>query len=114
MKNNFSIFGIKLFDGKEVRCAARSPKWKTVRANHLKEHPKCAACGRDLKLEVHHIEPVHLSPQRELDPSNLITLCSNPCHIIFGHFMDWKSWNMNVVRDCTVYYNAYKNRPYKS
>lgn len=114
MNNTFSIFGIDLFNRKEIRFASRSPKWKSVRANHLKQHPCCAACGRSLKPEVHHIEPVHLNPDRELDPSNLITLCSSPCHIVFGHFMDWKSWNKDVVQDCGVYYNKYKNRPYKS
>jgi hypothetical protein len=65
-------------------------------------------------LEVHHIEPVHLNPDRELDPSNLITLCSDPCHIVFGHFMDYKSWNINVVKDCSVYYNKCTLKPKNS
>jgi len=56
---------------------------------------------------------VHLNPDRELDPSNLITLCSDPCHIVFGHFMDYKSWNINVVEDCSVYYSKYILKPQK-
>lgn len=93
--------------------SGRSPKWREVRRKHLLENPNCAACGRSLKVEVHHIEPFHINPDRELDPSNLITLCDSPCHIVFGHFLDYKSWNTNVIEDCSVYYNKYKNRPYK-
>lgn len=99
---------------KKIRYATRSPKWKNIREKHLSEYPSCAVCGRSLKVEVHHIEPVHLNPDRELDPTNLITLCDSPCHIVFGHFMDYKSWNPNVVKDSMVYFNKYKNRPYKS
>lgn len=101
-----------LFQGK-IRYAVRSPKWKKVREQHLLEHPYCSACGRSLKVEVHHIEPVHLNPDRELDPTNLITLCDSPCHIVFGHFLDYKSWNINVVKDSLKYYTKYKNKPYK-
>lgn len=99
-----------LFQSK-IRYAARSPKWKGLREKHLSEHPSCAACGRYLKVEVHHIEPVHINPERELDPNNLITLCDNPCHIVFGHFMNYKSWNPDVINDCSIYYDKYKKRP---
>lgn len=97
----------------KLRYAARSGQWPKVRKQHLSENPACAACGRSKNLEVHHIEPVHLNPDRELDPSNLITLCSDPCHIVFGHFMDYKSWNINVVKDCSVYYNKCSLKPHK-
>ena len=98
---------------KYIRYAYRSPKWALLRKTHLKEHNICAACGRDKKLEVHHIEPVHLNPERELDPSNLITLCGDPCHFIFGHLMNYKSWNKYVIEDCLVYLDKVKNRPQK-
>lgn len=103
-----------VFSSKRIREATRSPKWKSVRSEHLSKNPCCAACGRCLKVEVHHIQPVHISPENELDPSNLITLCADPCHIIFGHFMDWKSWNTDVVNDCMVYLNKYRNKPHKN
>lgn len=103
------MFGFK----KYLRYAYRSPKWSFVRKEHLKHNNICAACGRDTKLEVHHIEPVHLNPDRELDPTNLITLCDNPCHFVFGHLMNYKSWNNNVINDCAVYLNKVKNRPHK-
>lgn len=94
-----------------LRYARRSHKWAEVRKQHLKEYPYCAACGRDKKLEVHHKNPVHMNPELELDPSNLITLCADPCHIIFGHLMNFKSYNKMVVEDSAVYLSKVKNRP---
>jgi hypothetical protein len=91
----------------------RSSKWRSVRNQHVEDNPKCAACGRKDDPEVHHIVPYHVDPSRELDPANLITLCGKRCHFVFGHLMDWKSWNENVVRDSTLYYLARVNRPYK-
>jgi len=97
----------------KLRYATRSPKWSKVRENHLKENPRCCACGKNKKLEVHHIVPVHIDSSRELDPSNLVTLCADPCHIVFGHLLDFKSWNIDVIKDCEVYYNRVKNKPFK-
>jgi 5-methylcytosine-specific restriction endonuclease McrA len=98
---------------KKFRYAVRSPRWQTVRKEHLKTNNYCAACGRQKNLEVHHIKPVHAFPDLELDPSNLITLCADPCHILFGHLMDFKSWNKDVVIDSSVYINKVKNKPKK-
>lgn len=103
------MFGFK----KLIRFAIRSPQWSTVRKQHLKDNPYCAACGRNKKLEVHHIEPVHLNPDRELDPTNLLTLCDDPCHLLFGHLMDYKSWNKDVTQDCDYYLDKIQNKPYK-
>lgn len=89
----------------------RSGQWKTVRKKHLEKYPKCAACGRESNLEVHHIIPYQIDPSKELDPNNLITLCGNYCHFVFGHLMDWKSWNKNVINDCEIYLNTKNNRP---
>ena len=95
----------------KLRYATRSSKWTEVRKQHLKEHPSCIACGRDRKLEVHHKTPVHISPELELDPSNLVTLCADPCHLIFGHLMNFKSYNRLVVEDCAVYLKRVTDRP---
>jgi hypothetical protein len=108
-----NILGLNLFKSKELRFASRSPSWSKIRKEYLKKYPCCAACGRSKKVEVHHIKPVHTHPEKELDLDNLITLCDSPCHIVFGHFMDYKSWNPKVIEDCMVYYNKYNNRPYK-
>lgn len=91
----------------------RSPGWSKVRKDHLKHNNYCAACGSTRNLEVHHIEPVHLNPAKELDPSNLITLCDQYCHFAIGHLMDYKSWNKNVIKDAEVYLDKVKKRPYK-
>lgn len=89
----------------------RSPEWTSVRKKHLLSQPCCMACGSCKKIQVHHIEPFHVNPSRELDLTNLITLCPN-CHFIFGHLMDYSSWNVDVINDCSVYLNKVKNRPY--
>jgi hypothetical protein len=89
----------------------RSYLWKKCRDNHILNNPTCAACGRNKSLQVHHIEPVHLNPKKELDTSNLITLCKL-CHFHIGHLMDWKSWNKEVIKDCEVYLDKVKNKPF--
>jgi 5-methylcytosine-specific restriction endonuclease McrA len=96
-----------------IRYAKRSPRWSTVRKEHLSQNSECAACGSTKDLEVHHIIPVHIDQDKELDPSNLITLCSKQCHFIFGHLMNYKSWNKDVIEDCRVYYNKIQSRPHK-
>lgn len=90
----------------------RSSQWSSVRKEHLKYQSECQACGRTKDLEVHHIEPFNINPSRELDPTNLITLCSKGCHLIFGHLMDYKSWNKDVVSDCANYKQKLQQRPY--
>lgn len=77
----------------------RSSKWNAVRRAHLEANPRCAACGRNLYPEVHHIEPFHVRPDLELDPDNLITLCDAPgasCHLLLGHLGNWSFWNPEV------------------
>lgn len=85
--------------GKPLRM--RSSRWDTVRDEYLKRHPKCAACGTNEKLQVHHRKPFHLYPDLELDAGNLLTLCEskNKCHLKIGHLGNWKKWNPQVVRD---------------
>lgn len=79
----------------------RSSQWHSVRAEHLSKYPTCAACGGKDGLEVHHIEPYHINPQKELDPANLLTLCENQsklCHLTFGHAGFWRGWVPEVVK----------------
>lgn len=95
----------------KIRYAYRSPKWKKVREEHLKKQPHCMACGSYKKPEVHHIVPVHIEPSLELDPNNLITLCDKYCHFIFGHLMNWKSFNEEIIKDSKYFVNKIKNRP---
>lgn len=88
-----------LFDQPKV---LRSPQWPAVRAAHLALCPSCAACGGREHLQVHHKKPVHMFPELELEPANLVTLCEGPgrgCHFIFGHLYSWHSFNKNVDKD---------------
>jgi len=82
------------------RLKIRSPEWRRVRKEHLDANPECAACGQQKRLQVHHMEPYHLEPARELDPSNLVTLCMGAleCHIRIGHGDDFKAYNPLVLR----------------
>lgn len=78
----------------------RSPDWPRVRAEHIRKHPFCAACGGKVDLEVHHVKPFHLFPELELDPTNLMTLCGKKnCHIIFGHCHNWSLYNAHARED---------------
>ena len=45
---------------------------------------KCKHCGSEDKLEVHHLEPVHLRPDLAFTKSNCIAVC-NACHKGFFH-----------------------------
>jgi hypothetical protein len=76
----------------------RSPLWPKVRAEHLKREPACAACGTTSELNVHHVLPFKQYPERELDDSNLITLCREH-HFVLGHSGNWSTWNPNVRAD---------------
>lgn len=86
----------------------RSSKWPTTRKQHLQKQPKCAACGGDKCLEVHHIKPFNEHPELELDLNNLITLCESKsngvnCHLLFGHLGNFKSINPNVIQDVAIW-----------
>lgn len=81
----------------------RSNKWPSLRKLWLDEHGQCAACGngRRDELAVHHLSPVHCTPEKELDWSNLITLCGEPCHFQWGHGgLSWKHFNPHCPEDC--------------
>ena len=75
----------------------RSSQWRTVRDRYADAHPLCAFCG-STAVDVHHIQPFHLFPTRELDPNNLVSLC-RVHHFIYGHAGDWKGYNPDVLVD---------------
>jgi 5-methylcytosine-specific restriction endonuclease McrA len=76
----------------------RSSKWEKVRNDFIKLNPTCAACGTTEDLNVHHIVPFHDDESKELDPTNLITLCRTH-HFGVGHDSNWKKSNPNVKID---------------
>ena len=86
----------------------RSPLWPAARAAHLKLQPTCIVCGGTSGLQVHHVRPFHIHPELELDPTNLVTLCTGNktlnCHIRFGHLDNFKDkWNPNIREDAAVW-----------
>ena len=89
----------------------RSPKWRATRKRFLAKNPECAACGARRGLQVHHVEPFHLNPGRELDVTNLITLCEYvgglECHELLGHGDHWKCY----VPDVRVLAAELRERP---
>jgi hypothetical protein len=102
--------------GKAPMSASRSNEWPKVRAEHLKLNPVCACCGGTKKLEVHHIQPFHLHPALELEPTNLITLCEDAsngiiCHLCLGHLGNYKSFNKDVVQDAKALGEKFSTRP---
>lgn len=101
------MLGIRLADKPHAK---RDKHWGTARKEWLKEHPTCAACGGRKHIEVHHLIPVHVDKRRELDPTNLMTLCRLH-HEVIGHFSDWYSWNSEASDDARFYLSRYIIRP---
>ena len=102
------IIGLGEYSAERLGSEARSPQWSGVRNDFLKEHPTCAICGGTKKLTVHHRQPFHTDKSRELDKSNLITLCEGAGngnhHLLFGHFGNYATkWNTKLDADCTLW-----------
>lgn len=94
----------------------RSPEWKRLREEFIKENGgRCAVCDLKTNLEVHHIIPVRVDRSKELDKNNLIILCENKsiyCHFVFGHLMNWMSYNPTVISDAENFNIKIKRREY--
>lgn len=86
--------------------AARSAKWSAVRKAFVKSNPYCSACGTTRELEVHHIIPFHIDASRELDTTNLLTLCQD-CHFYIGHLKDWNRYNPQVRDDALALFRRF-------
>jgi 5-methylcytosine-specific restriction protein A len=67
--------------------------------------PVCAGCGGATQLQVHHIVPFHVSPDLELVPQNLITLCmgDHDCHLKLGHGGAFRCYNPEITKDVKVF-----------
>lgn len=94
---------------------SRSSSWDKVANEHLIEHPKCACCGGMKNRQVHHIKPFKDYPELELDPKNLITLCTDGpcnlnCHFVIGHLGNTKCHNPNVVEDAAYLLSRFSSR----
>lgn len=89
---------------------ARSSKWGKVRDEYIRTHPRCAVTGDTKDCEAHHCVPFHERPDLELDPSNLITL-RRDMHFLFGHFLNWTSFNKDVREDAKIWREKIQKRP---
>lgn len=82
----------------QLKVLTRSSGWSKVRKEVIQRDKACRVCGKKKNLQVHHIVPFHILPQRELDKNNLVTLCGR-CHLLIGHKDNWKDYNLNVATD---------------
>lgn len=104
-----------IFQGKSSITDKRSSKWSKVRKEFLEQNPACAICGGDKKLEVHHIVPFNEDPSKELDNTNLITLCESKkygvtCHLFFGHLGKYTRCNPDIAEDAKVWSEKLKKK----
>jgi len=72
-------------------------------------HPYCSLCGNKNRavLVCHHVEPVWVNPERELDETNIIVLCEKSevlpgfsCHLSGGHLGSFRLWNPRIREVC--------------
>ena len=103
---------IRSFFNSDVQALGvpRSGEWPRIRKEHLVKEPECQVCSKKDSLEVHHIIPFNIDNKKELCDENLITLCEH-CHILFGHLMNWKSYNEHVREDARTWQKKIENRP---
>lgn len=91
------------WQGKAAPGQRRHKDWPKTKRGYKKVRPNCEACGRGGRwsVDVHHIIPFQLAPDLELDPENLITLCTGKlrgggCHLLLGHGMSFRTFNPSV------------------
>lgn len=94
-----------------VALGSHAAGWPALRAVHLKREPRCCCCRTRKNLDVHHVRPVGLYPELELDAANVMTLC-RPCHFLVAHLGDWRSWNPLVRADAAWLRNKVDRRIY--
>ena len=94
---------LRLFlGGDPALLVERSSRWPSLRKSWIAAHPHCEACGTTRGLEAHHVRPVHLFPELELDPGNLMTVCRTH-HFVLCHLGDWSAWSPWAREDCYQY-----------
>ncbi len=81
--------------------STRSSQWKNIRNEYVKYYSVCQFCFKPVEV-VHHIQPFHLYRTLELDWNNLVSLC-NDCHLKYGHFGDYRSFNPLLKLDILLY-----------
>ena len=99
---------IERVQGKAPKGAKRSRTWRKTRKRHLELHPQCAVCKSKKRIEVHHVIPFHIAPDKEESPDNLMTLCENKkyginCHLLIGHVGNYRRFNPTCEMDAVTW-----------
>ena len=75
----------------------RNPAWEKESRAWLQTHNECEASGSKDNLTVHHVKPVHLYPELEMEPKNWMALCTDwmsfDLHRMVGHLGNWSHFN---------------------
>ena len=87
-------------------------KWEEFERKYWEKHPQekyCHICGSTKKVELHHICPRHICPDKIFDESNLIPLCRKD-HFTWGHLENYEWWNEHIREDAKLLYALFKKR----
>jgi len=77
-------------------------KWEDFEHKYYKTHAKiCHACNETIHVDLHHIQPRHISPSLIFTISNLIPLC-RCCHFRIGHLLNWDNYNSTIIKDAST------------
>lgn len=82
----------------ELRKTEAYKKFASVLVSNQKI---CEICGSNNNLQVHHILPVSIYPEKLLEESNCMILCSGAnkfsgCHKQYGHLGNFNIYNPTV------------------
>lgn len=87
-----------------LSSSERSPEWRELRNEFIRENPRCAVCDSESDVQAHHVKMYKFWPNLELDKTNLVTLCTSKrlgfnCHQMIGHGGSFKYYNPFVKED---------------
>lgn len=85
---------------KKINHIPNKRKWLDIQRKFLRHNKKCAVCGTENHIEIHHIIPVNIAPHLMFEESNLISLCrkGKNCHLIHGHLGNFNNFNPNILQ----------------
>ncbi len=76
----------------------QTPEYKLWRANiYQRDKWKCKICGRNERIEAHHIYPLRSHYEKRLDLNNGITLCFKCHRLIFGKELIVSAWLIGLI-----------------
>jgi 5-methylcytosine-specific restriction endonuclease McrA len=79
-------------DGASLNCS-----WQKCKREFFKTVPKrCVMCGYKKEIQLHHVIPRHICPERAVDHTNLIALCRD-CHFHSAHMNNYHNYNKNIM-----------------